>query len=172
MKRLAAVLLLVACLASAFADGAGDSSSSSSQKAQAGALPSGLKAAIENPISRFEIVTLGSYPIMLFYTDFIFDLTRYFQNGFNSNYAPWPFKSEYSATLTDTDRLVRLGVTLGASAVVGGIDALIHQLKLRAAERQRAAREDSPAQAGDAHAEAEQAEATPIPAATPSAASP
>ncbi len=108
--------------------------------AQAAALPS-LPAPPENPYSRFEIVSLGSFPIMLFYADFAFDLQRYVSNGFASTYAPWPFKTEFSATLTDSQRLTRLGTALGASFVVGAIDAYLHFVKLKKAQRLREASE-------------------------------
>ena len=95
----------------------------------------------ENPFSRFEIVSLGSFPIMLFYTGFTFDLGRYVANGFSASYAPWPFQNEYSAALTDSDRLTRIGAALGASMVVGAIDAYLHAEKLKKARRLHAAAE-------------------------------
>jgi hypothetical protein len=94
----------------------------------------------ENPFLRFEIVSLGSYPITLFYTDFGFDLQRWVAKGYDSAYAPWPFKSTFSATLTDSERLTRLGVALGVSFAVGAVDAIIHASKVKAAKRLREAR--------------------------------
>jgi hypothetical protein len=94
----------------------------------------------ENPFLRFEIVSLGSYPFTLFYTDFGFDLQRWFANGYDSAYAPWPFKGTYSAPLDDSQRLTRLGVALGVSFVVGAVDAIIHASKVKAAKRLREAR--------------------------------
>ena len=95
----------------------------------------------ENPFSRFEIVSLGSFPIMLFYTGFTFDLGRYVANGFSASYAPWPFQNEYSAALTDSDRLTRIGAAFGTSLIVGAIDAYLHAEKLKKARRLRAAAE-------------------------------
>ena len=95
----------------------------------------------ENPFSRFEIISLGSFPIMLFYTGFTFDLGRYVANSFNASYAPWPFQNEYSVALTDSDRLTRIGAALGASMVVGAIDAYLHAEKLKKARRLHAAAE-------------------------------
>jgi hypothetical protein len=93
----------------------------------------------ENPLGRFEIVSLGSYPLALFYVDFAFDLQRYFANGTDPAYAPWPFKSSYSPALSESERLTRLGVALGFSFAVGAIDAYIHASKARAAKRLREA---------------------------------
>lgn len=130
-RRLAGIVLAVAMAAAA--------------TAQAAAPP---PAAPENPIGRFEIVSLGSFPIMLFYTGFAFDLTQYAASNFDSAYAPWPFKNEYSAPLSDADRLTRIGVALGACVVVGAVDAYIHAQKARAAKRLRAASLEASADPG------------------------
>ncbi|MGA2547698.1 MAG: hypothetical protein ABSF43_14190 [Rectinemataceae bacterium] len=109
--------------------------------AQDDAIPLAISEKPENPYSRFEIVSLGSFPIMLFYTGFVFDLGRYAANNFDSSYAPWPFQSAYSVALSDSDRLTRIGAALGASMVVGAIDAYLHAAKLKKAKRLREARE-------------------------------
>jgi hypothetical protein len=103
------------------------SSSANSSLAQA-VLP-------ENPFMRFEIVSLGSFPIMIFYTGFAFDLALYIENGYDSYYAPWPFANSYSysANLSETDREKRILVALGGCAVVGIIDAIIHANKIKRA---------------------------------------
>jgi hypothetical protein len=93
----------------------------------------------ENPISRLEIVSLGSFPILLFYTGFVFDLQRFVANNFDTAYAPWPIQSSYSAQLTDSERLTRIGVALGGCLIVGCVDAYLHQVKLKKAKRLREA---------------------------------
>ncbi len=119
---------------------------SSSSSPSADSLLAG-SAIPENPFRRFEIVSLGAFPIMLFYSGFFFDLQRYFVNDFNSLYAPWPFQSSTSAPLTDADRYTRIGAALGACAVVGLVDAYLHHLKVVKAERLREATEsDAPPQ--------------------------
>jgi hypothetical protein len=112
----------------------------------ADALPRLDQEKSENPFLRFEIVSLGSYPITLFYTGFAFDLQRYLANGRDSAYAPWPFKGTYSASLSTSERLTRLGVALGVSFAVGAVDAIIHASKVKAAKRLHEARQsiDSP----------------------------
>ena len=111
------------------------------QPAAQDALPLTVSEKPENPYSRFEIVLLGSLPFMLFYTGFVFDLGRYAANNFDSSYAPWPFQSAYSVALSDSDRLTRIGAALGASMVVGAIDAYLHAAKLKKAKRLREAHE-------------------------------
>ena len=104
------------------------------------ALPRLEQPKTENPFSRFEIVSLGSFPITLFYVDFGFDLQGWFAHGRDVNYAPWPFKGIYSTALTDSQRLTRLGAALGVSFAVGAVDAIIHAGKIKAAKRLREAR--------------------------------
>ena len=115
----------------------------------AGASTLVLPSLPENPYMRFEIVSLGAFPIMLFYTGFVFDLTLCIANGFDSYYAPWPFAgpSSYSANLPESDREKRILVALGGCAVVGAIDAVIHAKKVK---RARLLEESglSPVQAG------------------------
>jgi hypothetical protein len=128
------------------ASGSTAATPSSSSSPSADSLLAG-SAIPENPFRRFEIVSLGAFPIMLFYSGFFFDLQRYFANDFNSLYAPWPFQSSTSAPLTDADRYTRIGAALGACAVVGLIDAYLHHLKVAKAERLREATEsDAPPQ--------------------------
>jgi hypothetical protein len=116
--------------------------------AQGTALPTIVTEKGENAFSRLEIVSFGSFPIMLFYTGFAFDLQRFFANGFDSAYAPWPFQSSYSAPLSDSDRITRLGVALGASLIVGGIDAYFHAEKVKKARRLHEAALPPPAAVG------------------------
>lgn len=115
-------------------------SASTAQAAQPDALPPGFdneKKAPENPWRRFEIVSVGAFPISLFYVGFGFDLERYIGSNFDYNYAPWPLST--STSITDTDRVVRIASAVGLSLVIGGIDAIIHAAKVRAAQRRAAA---------------------------------
>jgi hypothetical protein len=121
---------------------AAPSGAAAAPAAAAAALPV-VPAGPENPFRRFEIVSLGAFPIMLFYSGFCFDLERYIANGYNSQYAPWPFQNQYSAPLTDADRYTRIGAALGACVVVGAIDAYIHAMKVKKARRLREAQEAS-----------------------------
>jgi hypothetical protein len=104
------------------------------------ALDSGA-AKEENPFSRFEIVSLGAVPIVLFYTDFAFDLQRCATHDFSRAYAPWPIKDESYVALTQKEVAWRLGTALGLSFAGGAVDGLIHASKLKAAKRLREARQ-------------------------------
>ena len=81
-----------------------------------------------NAVRRFEIIALGSLPIMLFYTNVGFDLTRYFQNGFASQYAPWPFKNESSYKPTEDEQIRALKTAAVFSLSLAVADAAIQYL--------------------------------------------
>jgi hypothetical protein len=143
-RRLVPAFALAFLLVSAFPLTADTAKAADASKAAASALPTDedVVKPPENPLLRFEIVSLGSFPITVFYTDFLFDLALYFSNGFDSNYAPWPFNGSSSSSLTDNESLVRLGAALGLSLTVGAVDWLIHSSKLKAQKRLREARQD------------------------------
>jgi len=71
------------------------------------------------------VIAFGSLPFTAFYTDFVFDSVRFAVNNFDLQYAPWPFKNQYSAAIGVPERFTRLGVALGISAVVGLLDLIL-----------------------------------------------
>lgn len=85
------------------------------------------KAGFSIKLRRMTITGAGTFPFALFYTNFIFDSLRFAGNGFRSEYAPWPFKNQFSAVVDTNEKFLRLGVSIGASAVVGILDALIQR---------------------------------------------
>jgi hypothetical protein len=141
-----AVLLALAAAGGALAQDAAQAAAQGGAAPSSQALPQAsqtLEPAApndgENPWARLGIVTIGSFPIMLFYTDFSFDLGAFALHGFDSIYAPWPFKSEYSVTLTQAEKGARIGVAIGASIAVGLIDLFIRSSKAKKARLQREA---------------------------------
>jgi hypothetical protein len=152
--RLLIALLSLAASLSCVAPAVAESGASSSALPE---LPELNVAKPENPFYRFEIVSLGSYPITLFYVGFAFDLERYYANDFSSSYIPLVS----SSSLTDSDRWARLGAALGVSFLVGAIDAIIHDSKVKAAKRLHAASLEASANASAARAAAEPAASSP-----------
>lgn len=73
-------------------------------------------------LRRFEIVSLGAFPIMLFYSRIALDLGRFAGNGFDSSYAPWPFRNEYSYKPDANEQWLAVKVALGLSLGVGVLD--------------------------------------------------
>ncbi|MFA6366159.1 MAG: hypothetical protein WCX13_03105 [Candidatus Hydrogenedentales bacterium] len=85
------------------------------------------ESAAKAKLRRIAITGMGTFPLALFYTNFIFDSARFASNGFDVRYAPWPFKSQYSAEVSSSETFIRLGVSLGLSAAVGILDAFIQR---------------------------------------------
>lgn len=76
-------------------------------------------------LRRYEIVSLGAFPLLLFYTRFGFDLKRFIDSGFSAEYAPWPFKNENSYEATDDEQLTSVLTAAGLSLAFGAADALM-----------------------------------------------
>ena len=76
-------------------------------------------------LGRLAITGFGAIPFALFYTNFVFDAVRFVGNGFDVQYAPWPFKTQYSAEVTAGETFLRLGVAFGLGAAIGVLDAII-----------------------------------------------
>lgn len=76
-------------------------------------------------VRRFEIVSLGAFPILLFYTRFAADLQRYIANHFDGAFVPWPFKNENSYTPTDSEQISYVLTAAGLSLAFGAIDAIL-----------------------------------------------
>lgn len=74
---------------------------------------------------RFEIVSLGAFPILLFYTRFASDAARYVRNGFDAEYAPWPFKDEQSYEPSDDEQWKSVLTAAGLSVAFAAVDAII-----------------------------------------------
>jgi hypothetical protein len=141
-RWLLAAFLVVAASLGGFAEAAGSADSEVSDAAPAqggvvapGALPSGFDtASSENPFRRFEIIAFGAFPIMLFYTDFGFDLRNFIAHDFDYQYAPWPFKSSsYSIDPDQTELFQRIAVAAGVSLAFAGLDAALRSIRLRPA---------------------------------------
>jgi len=93
-------------------------------------------------LRRFEIVAFGAFPIMLFYSNLGFDISRYARSGYDPFYAPWPLKSEYSYKPTTPEILASIGTAALLSVGVGALDAVIRASRTRKAAAK--ARVDSP----------------------------
>jgi hypothetical protein len=88
---------------------------------------SNAKTSMPARLKRMAITGVGAFPFALFYTNFVFDSLRFAGNEFQTQYAPWPFKNQFSAEVDTSEKFLRLGVSIGASAIVGILDALIQR---------------------------------------------
>jgi len=73
-------------------------------------------------LRRFEIVSLGAFPVLLFYSRIALDTGRYMGNGFDSSYAPWPFRNEFSYNPDSDEQWLAVKVAVGLSLGVGVLD--------------------------------------------------
>jgi len=124
-RLLAALLLLVFCMPSGW-----------SQSAATSPTITPAVSAVPEPytndefpawafgLRRFEIISLGAFPILLFYTRFGFDLKRYVENGFSAEYAPWPLKTETSYAMTDEEQILSVATAAGLSLAFAALDAI------------------------------------------------
>jgi len=82
---------------------------------------------------RAEVIAVGSFPFTLFATLEVYDTVRYFSNGLNPSFAPWPFGSGSAASFsaTETGWLAVSAVSL--SAVIAAIDFVIGRLNAKPA---------------------------------------
>ncbi len=119
----ATVLLLFAPAAEAHGQGGTDSTIPPERiQANADALPEAPARA--SRLARFESLAIGSFPIMLLYTDVGFGIGRYVAHGFDVRYAPWPFGNQYSVPVDSGERGLRIGIAVLASLVLAAIDSI------------------------------------------------
>jgi len=71
------------------------------------------------------VISLGLFPFSYFYTNFAFDLVRFISHDFDTAYAPWPFNTQYSAALTNSEVWTRIGIASGASILLGFLSVII-----------------------------------------------
>jgi hypothetical protein len=87
-------------------------------------------------LRRFEIITLGSFPIVLFYTRLGFDLNRYIKSasspeGADPSFRPWPFKNINSYKPTDSEQWLYISIAAGVSVLVGVVDYILVKVKYK-----------------------------------------
>lgn len=66
----------------------------------------------------------GSYPFTYFFTNLAFDLIRFGISGFDSSFAPWPFQNQNSASITNREKVARMGTAFGISIGIGLLDSI------------------------------------------------
>ena len=76
-------------------------------------------------LGRFVTLSVGTFPFAYFYTNFVFDIAKFAISGFDTTYAPWPFNSDSSSTVTTSENFVRLGVSAGLCLAVGVLDIFL-----------------------------------------------
>jgi hypothetical protein len=80
-------------------------------------------------LRRGEIVAFGSFPFAYFFTTFGFDTYRFFNNGFDTRYAPWPFTSSGAIEQTQNEKFLTLSIAAGGAIVIALVDYAIVRYK-------------------------------------------
>lgn len=76
-------------------------------------------------LRRFEIVSLGAFPLLLSYTRLAVDIARFVGNDFAAGYTPWPFKPTNAVPFTAEEQWSCIFVAAGLAAAFGLADAII-----------------------------------------------
>jgi hypothetical protein len=76
-------------------------------------------------LRRAEIVLVGSFPITMFVSVFAYDIIRYASNGFQPEYAPWPFKGPGAVGLEDAEKRGVLIAGVSISGLLAVADYLL-----------------------------------------------
>jgi len=79
----------------------------------------------ETSFGRSLVLSIGIFPFAYFYTGFVVDLSRFAAHNFSTSYAPWPFKTQYSVALTDSEMWIKLGIASVTSIVFGFLGTII-----------------------------------------------
>ena len=87
-------------------------------------------------LRRGEIVAFGSFPFAYFFATFGFDTYRFFNNGFNTSYAPWPFTSSAAIEQTQDEKIMTLGIAAGGAIIIALVDYGIMRYKRSREERE------------------------------------
>ncbi len=77
-------------------------------------------------------VFAGSFPFTLFATLEAYDAVRYFSNGLNPGYAPWPLGTGAAVSYTGEETLWLAHSAVSLSMVIAGIDFLLGRVNGRA----------------------------------------
>ncbi|MDR1867902.1 MAG: hypothetical protein LBQ77_06535 [Treponema sp.] len=82
-------------------------------------------------LRRAEIIAFGSFPFTLFTSIFLIDTVRFFDNGFDTRYAPWPFKAASAFPMTENEKNITLTVAIVGSVVIAVVDYFLFRTKQR-----------------------------------------
>ena len=98
-------------------------------------------------LRRAEIIAFGTFPFTVLFTTVFYDVFRYFYNGMESAYLPWPFKDSSTAVaITNNEYMMLLGVSAGISVGIAAVDFV-----LRKALKKRRERREAEARAKEVH---------------------
>jgi hypothetical protein len=77
---------------------------------------------------RSSAILVGSFPFTLFATLEIYDAVRYFSNGLNPGYAPWPLGSGAAVSYSGQETLWLALSAVSLSMVIAGLDFFLGRI--------------------------------------------
>ncbi len=105
---------------------------------------------ILSDIRRAEIIAFGTYPFVVLFSLGIYEVLRYFINGMEEAYLPWPFKNSSTAiAVTDEEYMMLFLASAGISVGIATVDFVLRKILKSVRERraaEAAAREVHPIQ--------------------------
>jgi hypothetical protein len=85
-------------------------------------------------LRRAEIVAFGSFPLTMFWTTFFMDLYRTASHGWDSRYAPWPFKGAGAVGMTNQEVAAMFTIAVSSSLAIAVVDHFIMRYRRSKAE--------------------------------------
>jgi hypothetical protein len=86
-------------------------------------------------LRRAEIITIGIFPFVLFFTSFAFEGFQYFSSGGDSRYAPGPFRSPGAPPLSGGEKAAVISVSISLSMALAAVDYFIGRAQERKTSR-------------------------------------
>jgi hypothetical protein len=120
--------LLLACLA--FPSAAGCAETHVPAPYEAEEFPGWLK-----DLRRAEVILVGSFPFTLFFTFETYDTYRFFANGMDPSFSPWPLRPGSAQVYTDDEKKKVLVTAVSLSLLIAVTDYVIGRIHERAAHR-------------------------------------
>ena len=90
-------------------------------------------------IRRAEIIAFGTFPFTVLFSTVFYEVFRYFYNGMDSAYLPWPFKDSSTAiAITNDEYKTLLIASAGISVGIGVVDFIVRKALKKRRERREA----------------------------------
>ena len=94
---------------------------------------------ILSDLRRAEIIAFGSFPFTALFSIVFYEVFRYFYNGMESAYLPWPFKDSSTAiAITNDEYAMLLVASAGISVGIGVADFVVRKALKKRRERRAA----------------------------------
>jgi len=86
-------------------------------------------------LRRAEVILVGSFPFTLFFTFETYDTYRFFANGMDPSFSPWPLRPGSAQVYTDDEKKWVALSAVSLSLLIAVTDFIIGRIHERAARR-------------------------------------